>query len=202
MALRCLCFFLLWHMTLNSPGTDDYQLYRSQILWPETIEHGTLTEHAPVDPRAEDGSTAASRARLRAKHSGKDADAKPPNGGKLTWTRKRAFRRACHRATHGGLGGTVYRGRWMTTEALTGPTTIHTADGSRARPAAPQASDTGRALPSLRVQTHHVGGMSSDLYDTLCQWLRSGPAVDVLLLQEVLPGFWRKPLGKFLAGSS
>ena len=55
MALQCLCFFLLWHMTLNSPGTDDYQLYRSQILWPETLEHGTLTEHTPVDPRAEDG---------------------------------------------------------------------------------------------------------------------------------------------------
>ncbi|CAE7260133.1 unnamed protein product [Symbiodinium necroappetens] len=176
-------FFVVLHFW---PGWSQIQPY------PGMQQSHDLREMRGRDPRVWSDSTVDLGARSRAKHSGKDTKADDNMQAKFTWIRKRAFRRACRRATQNGRGGTMYRGHWMTTEALLGQRLSTVSDP------APRASVTSnrplnlRQVPRLRVRTYNLGGVNTAVYDTLCAWLRTQPELDILFLQEIHFGFGRE----------
>ena len=144
------------------------------------------------DPRVWSDSTVDLGARSRAKHSGKDTKANDNMQAKFTWIRKRAFRRACRRATQNGKGGTMYRGQWMTTEALLGHRLSAASDTAPRAPVTSTRTSNLRQVPRLRVRTYNLGGVNTAVYDTLCAWLRTQPELDILFLQEIHFGLGRE----------
>ena len=143
------------------------------------------------DPRVGPDSTIGPEARSRAKQSGMDYKADDTTQVNFSWIRKRAFRRACRRAAQNGRGGTMYRGRWMTTEALLGQQQPAGHSAILRPTAARSQHQRERKVPRLRVQTYNLGGVNAAVYDTLCAWLRTQPDLDVLFLQEIHFGLGR-----------
>ena len=85
-------------------------------------------------------------------------------------------------------GGTWYRGVWRSANSLG----VAPADGVNTRQASARTAPTlqGRR-PRVRVLSYNIGGMSSDLYDVLVDWLKRQQCADIVLLQEVHYGLGR-----------
>ena len=133
-----------------------------------------------VDPRV--GRYAKSRPgalSLRAKSSG-------GNSFMVTPARKRAFRRAQHRAMEHGQ--TMYRGRLHSVQSLQGLRVQMPLPGSgcHTQPAARSAVD--RSPPRLRAVT----GCTSDANDVMCAWLERQTTLEVIFLQETHFGLGRQ----------
>ena len=103
-----------------------------------------------------------------------------------SWARKRAFRRARHRAA--ANGGTWHRGGWRSAHSLgvevAGPLP------HKPKPAHTSPTMQGRR-PRVKVLSYNVGGMSAELYDVFLLWLREQECADVVLLQEIHWGMGR-----------
>ena len=111
------------------------------------------------------------------------------HGGGISWTAKRALRRACARAVE--HGGTHYRGRWYSSEHLgcatrglnTLPTKTKEYDG-RKQKAEPRKGDK-----RIKALTWNMSGASSAAWQELMAWLEQHQqSIDVALIQET---HWR-----------
>ena len=153
----------------------------------------------PTDPRVRAVSSAARGTAVSAavNFSGPNSDSHH------SWVRKRAFRRATQRAIM--HGGTWYRGVWRSANSL-GVTPV---DSARSGQASARTAPTlqGRR-PRVRVLSYNIGGMSSDLYDVLVDWLKRQQCADIVLLQEVHYGLgrgestWTRDGWHFIASAS
>ena len=82
-------------------------------------------------------------------------------------------------------------------------------DGVNPRPVPARTAPTlqGRR-PRVRVLSYNIGGMSSDLYDVLVDWLKRQTCADIVLLQEVQYGLgrgeshWKRDGWHFIASAS
>ena len=111
------------------------------------------------------------------------------HGSGISWTAKRALRRARARAVE--HGGTHYRGRWYSSEHLgcttrglnTLPTTTKKCDGSKHK-AEPRKGDK-----RIQALTWNMSGASSAAWQELMAWLEQHQhSIDVALIQET---HWR-----------
>ena len=111
------------------------------------------------------------------------------HGGGISWTAKRALRRARARAVE--HGGTHYRGRWYSSEHLgcttrglnTLPTKTKEYDG-RKQKAEPRKGDK-----RIKALTWNMSGASSAAWQELMAWLEQHQqSIDVALIQET---HWR-----------
>ena len=95
--------------------------------------------------------------------------------------RKRALRRAIHRAENSAQQGTWYRGRFMSIQQLRPGQQPSASRRAEHRP-------TPRQPRRLRVVTWNCGGLSGPRYHEVTTWLqdehRAGRTVDVCFLQE------------------
>ena len=90
----------------------------------------------------------------------------------------------------------MYRGHWCTANELQNRRVLQGVPaGDVADAGAPERSKRVqvRKLPGrrLKIMTYNLGGVTTDLYDTLCRWLQHNQDVDVLLLQELHWGLGR-----------
>ena len=153
----------------------------------------------PIDPEVRAVSSAVRGAAVSAaaKISGPNSDSQH------SWVRKRAYRRARRRAIM--HGGTWYRGAWRSANSL-GVTSV---EGGNPRPSPARAAPSlqGRR-PRVRILSYNIGGMSSDLYDVLVDWLKRQQCADIVLLQEVHYGLgrgeshWTRDGWRFIASAS
>ena len=128
---------------------------------------------------------------------GKRSDLAQPGGGtttiiqtpSLNMQAKRAYKRACRRANTSPLQGTMYKGRWHTRQALAAmyhqppepqPPAMQANRRHRQRPSRP--------LPTIRMFSWNVGGLSSALYQELQAWIATSAQWDLIILQET---HWR-----------
>ena len=130
-----------------------------------------------------------------AKHSGSLSISSEPLNG----VRKRAYRRALHRAAN--KGGTFYRGRWVTRNAL---------ECQRLPPAnqEPEQSRSTRCLrsrhgPRLFAFTWNTGGLSTGMLDEFLVWLDEPEQshISIVMLQETHWGHdaeWSSPRWHFV----
>ena len=141
----------------------------------------------PVDPRVACATITHAGAADAAKSHGTDTPT-------FSWMRKRAFRRAHGRAARNPSGGTFYIGQWCTTADLQGRKAMPRLSGTTSSQAqqVTRSDQTGRHKQRLRIMTYNVGGCSSDLYDTLCLYLRENTDLDILFLQELHWGLGRE----------
>ena len=111
------------------------------------------------------------------------------HGGGISWTAKRALRRARARVVE--HGGTHYRGRWYSSEHLgctarglnTLPTKTKEYDG-RKQKAEPRKGDK-----RIKALTWNMSGASSAAWQELMAWLEQHQqSIDVALIQET---HWR-----------
>ena len=77
--------------------------------------------------------------------------------------RKRAFRRACERIRRSQLGGTWYRGRWITASELQAGKPNDRSGRQRDGPKAAVAQRDSNAR--LSFLSYNIGGISTDSYD-------------------------------------
>ena len=131
-----------------------------------------------TDPRVRWSSTSHLEVSSGTKHAGKDAT----SFSLYSRARKRAYKRACRRAEQHGQ--TQYRGQLLTARSLNA---AYVSDGLRptkpdSRPRHTSESTGQRAR--LRVMTWNCGGMTSDLYDVVCDWLSRAGHLDIVVLQE------------------
>ena len=165
-------------------------------LWPR----GSQIPRAPItivmtdqpngefDPRV----GGASRPHPRATHCAAKISGRDTSNTHFDWIKKRAYARACRRAT--ATGGTRYRGRWCTLRDLQGWRQGSLA-GSTAVPPQPLRQDklrTQHAARRLRVLSYNVGGVTAELYDLLCRWIGQQQEADIILLQEIHHGLGRE----------
>ena len=180
-------WFQLFLLQLRIVAPDIIQqsffwLRRSQFRRPSFDLMHLNGEECSVNPRVESLSTQGSGAATAM------GAAKTPGGTARQPTvhdqqRKRAFRRARRRAEQSG--GTYYRGRWRTAEEL-GTKVV---DAAKVK-AAPASAGTGHsrpwvAQPRIQVRSFNVGGVTAEVYDSLCHWLRTRCEEDILILQEL-----------------
>ena len=98
----------------------------------------------------------------------------------FTHARKRAYKRACHRACANPDGGTFYRGRWCTKENLRA-SYVGSASPSPQRSSV-RTSDTAKRL---RLVSLNTGPLSTASYDELMLWLTEERAsLDVAIFLE------------------
>ena len=126
------------------------------------------------------------------KLAGRDVPSRAPL---FSHSGKRAFRRARNRAA--ASGQTWYRGRlvtardlqlkWTPVGALTQPT-----EGMSASAARTDQSPPACVRSRLRVATYNCGGMSSELYDVICDWLTCTADLDIVAFQETHWGLGRE----------
>ena len=129
-------------------------------------------------------------------HSGAAQSVAKSFGGDSTtvtfdWKRKRAYARACRRAAK--AGGTRYRGRWCTSRDLQGLRQGTSSERPRAVSTPPRSTTQRQRVAEhrLRILSYNVGGVTSELYDLFCRWLREQREADVILLQEIHHGLGR-----------
>ena len=151
---------------------DHIQPCGSQIPQ-QCSERGMRRSICTADPRVGCASTAhpGASSTEAAKSSGQDTRTFP-----MTWMRKRAYRRACRRAGQNESGGTMYRGHWCTSRELQSRRVLqseHAPATAAAVPTVTTARVRTRNLPGrrLKIMTYNVGGVTTDLCDTLCHWL-------------------------------
>ncbi|CAE7281246.1 unnamed protein product [Symbiodinium sp. CCMP2592] len=105
-----------------------------------------------------------------------------------TRARKRAFRRARHRAAT--QGGTFYRGKWHTASDL-GVTERR--DKEQPSPVRPnRGALPWTSSPRLKVRSYNAGGITAESYDRLCHWLTTSCQEDIVILQEIHWGCGRE----------
>ena len=179
--LTCICLLLV--MITDSLGTT-IQSRGSQF--PRSARSGTDVDHDAselANPRVGPsttrglGASSTSGVKFSGGHTG--------NSMQLNVTRKRAFRRARRRAEE--KGATWHRGRWLTAAEL--GTECHGISNGAALPIQ-EASRTAQreawtAQPRLRVRCYNVGGITSEVYDHLQQWLLQKCNDDIVILQEL-----------------
>ena len=126
-----------------------------------------------------------------AKPAGRDM---PSRAFPFDRSRKRAFRRARNRAAVSGQ--TWYRGRLVTARDLQ---LQWTPANSATRDIAGACAVDGRAArsrtvsrPRLRVATYNCGGVTSELYDVICDWLTRSVDLDIVAFQETHWGLGRE----------
>ena len=111
------------------------------------------------------------------------------HGSGISWTAKRALRRARARAVE--HGGTHYRGRWYSSEHLgcttrglnTLPTKTKECDGSK------QKAEPCKGDKRIKALTWNMSGASSAAWQELMAWLEQHQqSIDVALIQET---HWR-----------
>ena len=90
--------------------------------------------------------------------------------------RKRAYRRACARATRNG--GTYYRGRWMSD-----PHQGFAHDDQPAPTSSKQPTQQKHHGRHMRVMTYNAGGLGGGLYEELIHYARK-VKIDILCVQE------------------
>ena len=172
---------LFWTSLLVAPAMLESR--GSQILRQDVHVGGaTTTARSPGDSRVEfttTGNSGAAHSRV-AKNFGESTSRTIQHSA----SRKRAYRRARRRAeTH---GGTVYRGRWMTAEALgTQQLATSSAVGARRGQISSEAPRLGRAQPRICVRSYNVGGVTSSVYDVIHHWLTTSCSDDIVILQEL-----------------
>ena len=114
------------------------------------------------------------------------------SGAPHTRAGKRSYRRACARAQRSQQGGTWYKGRWLTANALRATPSSRTQPVSKhqrrcAATRSVQASAVSRAgsKQSISVFTWNCGGLSTGLMDEIFLYLQErAPHVNVVCLQE------------------
>ena len=174
---------LLLVMISNSLGTT-IQSWGSQF--PRSARSGTDVDHDTgelANPRVGPsttrglGASSTGGVKLSGRHTS--------NSMQLNVTRKRAFRRARRRAE--AKGATWYRGRWLTAAEL-GTECCGIGNGA-ALPIREETRTAQReawtAQPRLRVRCCNVGGITSEVYDHLQQWLLQKCNDDIVILQEL-----------------
>ena len=94
---------------------------------------------------------------------------------------KRAYKRACSRASRSELGGTWYRGQWQTLKTL----------GCLPRPSPPVSRKVpSRARPApnndfkLQVLSWNASGLSSSVYQEFMAWLAQQDHYHAVIVQE------------------
>ena len=99
--------------------------------------------------------------------------------------RKRAFRRAIHRAVDNGRGGTFYRGRWLSLAQLERSRLAHGRPRSHANPAK-QVQDGARAENRIHAFCWNTGGLSTGMLDEFLEWLDQPKQshISIVMLQE------------------
>ena len=174
-------FFLVWISSTLLQLTRQFWLCGSQV--PQiSAQHWTMHSAARrSDTRVERVPKARSEACMQASIPGDDDESL-----KFSWIRKRAYVRACRRAT--SSGGTMYRGRWWTQEQLLGSrqsnlnATAQRDDISNCRRVTPFRQKPTRRL---RVMMYNVSSITAELYDTPGQWLQTQREADIIFLQEI-----------------
>ena len=166
---------------------DRFKLCWSQVQRRDLIYALAIMPGDPVDPRVACATITHAGAADAAKSHGTDTPT-------FSWMRKRAFRRAHGRAARNPSGGTFYIGQWCTTADLQGRKAMPRLSGTTSSQAqqVTRSDQTGRHKQRLRIMTYNVGGCSSDLYDTLCLYLRENTDLDILFLQELHWGLGRE----------
>ena len=103
----------------------------------------------------------------------------------ITKSSKRAFSRACKRANQALDGGTWYKGRWHSRQALASlrqsapmPVLRQTPRRTRARP-----------LPNLSLFVWNTGGLASGMLQEFMAWCETQTQYDMILLLET---HWRE----------
>ena len=131
-----------------------------------------------VNPRVGDRITPIPGTLQRVKQTGGEQ----PSKGDISKCKKRAYRRARHRAE--AVGGTWCRGQWRSARSL----------GIQASevPTQSAAPPSSRSLPRLQVMTHNIGGFTQELYDTFVDWLDARCEADLVLIQETHWGLGRE----------
>ena len=135
----------------------------------------------PVNPRVRCCSTAHRGAALASTSGAKTSGTEQTTNRPYTRVQKRSFRRAQRRAEQ--CGGTWYKGRWHTAKSLN---TERDGGPRQSRNRGQRADlDLQTARPErLRVLTYNLGGLSSDSFDILLEWLISSDPADILIFQE------------------
>ena len=162
-----------------------FWLRRSQFRRPSFGMMSSNGESCSVNPRVESLSTQGSGA-ATASGAAKTSGGTARQPSVQDQQRKRAFRRARRRAEQSG--GTYYRGRWRSAEEL-GTKVV---DAASVPNAALTSDATGHsrpwvAQPRINVRSYNVGGggVTAEVYDSMCHWLRTRCDDDILILQEL-----------------
>ena len=116
--------------------------------------------------------------------------------------RKRAFRRAIHRAVDNGRGGTFYRGRWLSLAQLERSRLAHGRPRSHVKPARP-VQDGARAEHRIHAFCWNTGGLSTGMLDEILEWLDQPQQshISIVMLQEthwVHDAEWTSPQWHFV----
>ena len=185
MAVRCflLADTLLCMMNTGCSGRQTVQPRGSQF--PRTASRNDLNtgEGEQLNPRVGGRSTAALEA--------SDKEVKTPGKGPQTgptWSnnRKRAYRRARRRAEQ--TGGTWYRGRWCSAHSLGTRSGVPTTSSGLI----PRKPPPGKhAQRRLKIHSYNIGGITSECYDLIKDWLHSQCGADVVVFQETHHGLGR-----------
>ena len=182
MAVRCflLAGTLLRVMNTGCSGRHPVQPRGSQF--PRTASRYDLDkdEDEQLNPRVGGRSTAA----LEASPQEVKIPGKGPQTGP-TWSnnRKRAYRRARRRAEQSG--GTWYRGRWCSAHSL-GTRAGVALDPSGIVPRKPPPGK--QAQRRLKIHSYNIGGITSECYDLIKDWLHHQCRADVVVFQETRHG--------------
>ena len=104
--------------------------------------------------------------------------------------RKRAFRRACERIHRSQLGGTWYRGRWITASELHAGKPNDRSGRQREGPKAAAAKRD--SIARLSFLSYNIGGISTDSYDAFANWLQDQTQAQVVVLQEIHRGLGKE----------
>ena len=182
-SLFCL-FWTIWVFATPAPGIireAHHQLCRSQIRQLGFMTTTFRTADGPVNPRVRCSSTAHRGAALASASGAKTFGTEQTTHRQHTRAQKRSFQRAQRRAEQ--CGGTWYKGRWHTVKSLNteraGWSGISRRCGKR------EELDLQAARPErLRVMTYNLGGLSSESFDILLEWLVSSDPADILIFQE------------------
>ena len=80
----------------------------------------------------------------------------------------------------------------MTAEALLGQRDLGSQSATTGGAQGMRIPRCSRPRPRLRVRSYNLGGVTTAIYDTLCQYLSTQPDLDILFLQELHWGLGRE----------
>ena len=163
----------------------------SQVPGPAARPSSTTASSLQVNPRVGDRSTPIPGTPSGVKQTGRGT----PSGETWSASRKRAFRRARHRATN--VGGTWYRGKWHSAQSLGVQGSAEILSQPTATVKSPPRH---RQLPRLQVISYNIGGFTAEGYDVFVDWLDKRCAADIVMVQETHWGLGREEKRWLLPG--
>ena len=107
----------------------------------------------------------------------------------ITKSSKRAFNRACKRANQALDGGTWYKGRWHTRQALASLRQSAPTPVLRQTPPMRPRRIRARPLPNLSLFVWNTGGLASGMLQEFMAWCETQTQYDMILLLET---HWRE----------